>query len=117
MKIAKGSTVALVGSSGNGKSTCMQLLQRFYDPISGRICIDGTDIRNMRVSWLRSNMAVVSQEPVIFATTIGENIRYGKPDATDAEVEAAARSAGADEFIGKLHKVYMFDLNSIRNLF
>lgn len=81
-KFTNGQTVALVGSSGNGKSTCLQLLQRFYDPTDGRVLIDGNDIRNFNISWLRSNMAFVGQEPALFATTIEENIRYGKPDAT-----------------------------------
>lgn len=81
-KFVRGQTVALVGTSGNGKSTCLQLLQRFYDPTFGRILIDGHDIKSLNISWLRSKMALVGQEPVLFATTIEENIRYGKPDAT-----------------------------------
>lgn len=104
-KINSGQTVALVGSSGNGKSTCIQLLQRFYDPIGGRIFIDGHDIKQVNLSWLRSNLAVVGQEPVLFATTIEENIRYGKPDASRKEIEEAAKAAGAHDFIIKLQDV------------
>lgn len=105
-KVTSGETVALVGSSGNGKSTCIQLLQRFYDPTEGRIYIDGHDIKQFNLSWLRSNIAVVGQEPVLFATTIEENIRYGKPDATQKEIEDAAKSAGAHDFIINLQDSY-----------
>lgn len=104
-RVSNGETVALVGSSGNGKSTCIQLLQRFYDPIEGRIFIDGNDIKQFNLSWLRSNLAVVGQEPVLFATTIEENIRYGKPDASQKEIEDAAKSAGAHDFIIQLQDV------------
>lgn len=103
--MSNGETVALVGSSGNGKSTCIQLLQRFYDPIEGRILIDGHDIKQFNLSWLRSNLAVVGQEPVLFATTIEENIRYGKPDASQKEIEDAAKSAGAHDFIIQMQDV------------
>lgn len=105
MDIKPGETVALVGGSGNGKSTCIQLLQRFYDPIKGSVTIDGHDLKQCNLSWLRSKMATVGQEPVLFATTIEENIRYGKPDATFKEVQEAAKSAGAHEFIVKLQEV------------
>lgn len=104
-KIESGQTVALVGSSGNGKSTCLQLLQRFYDPSQGQIFIDGHDISKFNIAWLRSNIALVGQEPVLFATTIEENIRYGKPDATRKEIEEATKKAGAHEFIIKLPNV------------
>lgn len=107
MHIKCGETVALVGSSGNGKSTCIQLLQRFYDPIQGSITIDGHDIKQFNLSCLRSTMATVGQEPVLFATTIEENIRYGKPDATFKEIQEAAKSAGAHDFISKLQDVYL----------
>lgn len=105
LKISAGQTVALVGSSGNGKSTCLQLLQRFYDPDEGNITIDGLDIRNLNVSSLRSKIAMVGQEPVLFSTTIGENIRYGNPCATDKEIASAAQEAGAHNFISKLPQV------------
>lgn len=105
LNIYAGETVALVGSSGNGKSTCLHLLQRFYDPMDGYIQIDGCDIRQFNISWLRSNMALVGQEPILFSTTIGENIRYGKPDATDKEIENAAKDSGAHDFISRLPNV------------
>ncbi|XP_037037810.1 multidrug resistance protein homolog 65-like isoform X2 [Bradysia coprophila] len=105
-KFTSGQTVALVGSSGNGKSTCLQLLQRFYDPTFGRVLIDGQDIRSFNISWLRSKMAFVGQEPVLFATTIEENIRYGKPDASRKEIEESAKMSGAHDFIVKLQDGY-----------
>lgn len=103
--IASGQTVAFVGSSGNGKSTCMHLLQRFYDPDEGQILIDGCDIKDLNITQLRSNIALVGQEPVLFSTTIGENIRYGKPDATQKEIISAAQDSGAHDFISQLPQV------------
>ncbi|XP_037037808.1 multidrug resistance protein homolog 65 isoform X3 [Bradysia coprophila] len=105
-RFTSGQTVALVGSSGNGKSTCLQLLQRFYDPTFGRVLIDGQDIRSFNISWLRSKMAFVGQEPALFATTIEENIRYGKPDASRKEIEESAKMSGAHDFIVKLQDGY-----------
>ena len=102
--IEKGSTVALVGSSGCGKSTCVQLLQRLYDPDSGEILLDGQNLRNLNVGWLRDNIGIVGQEPVLFDCTIKENIRYAKQDATEKEIEEACREANAYEFISKLPK-------------
>lgn len=104
--VKAGQTVALVGSSGNGKSTCIHLLQRFYDPSEGDVLIDDCNIKQLNISLLRSNMALVGQEPVLFSTTIGENIRYGKPDATDDEVISAAKYSGADDFISRLPEGY-----------
>ncbi|XP_065358932.1 multidrug resistance protein homolog 65-like [Calliphora vicina] len=106
IKINEGETVALVGYSGSGKSTCIQLLQRFYDPIFGKIMLDEEDIRKYNVNWLRSNMAVVGQEPVLFFGTIEENIRHGKMDATQKEVEEAAKAGGAHDFIIGLPEGY-----------
>ncbi|WIJ26037.1 ABC transporter transmembrane domain-containing protein [Devosia sp. RR2S18] len=100
--VNKGETVALVGPSGSGKSTTLSLLQRFYDITSGSIRVDGIDLRDVRLSDLRQRFAYVEQEPTIFAGTIAENIRFGKPDATDAEVEAAARAALVHEFVSDL---------------
>ncbi|XP_031626047.1 multidrug resistance protein homolog 65 [Contarinia nasturtii] len=105
-EIEAGQSVALVGDSGNGKSTCLQLLQRFYDPDDGQVLIDGCDIRTLNINMLRSNIATVGQEPILFSTTIGENIRYGKPDATDKDVVAAAMQSGAHDFIDKLPQGY-----------
>ena len=106
LTVEPGETVALVGPSGAGKSTIFQLLQRFYDPASGRITLDGIDLREMERTAFRAAMALVPQDPVIFATSARENIRFGRPDATDAEVEAAATAAAAHEFLMKLPDGY-----------
>ncbi len=97
-----GETTALVGPSGAGKTTLVNLVGRFYDPVSGRIVVDGHDLRDVTIRSLREQIAVVPQEPILFADTIKENIRYGRLDATDAEIDEAARSANATEFIGRL---------------
>ncbi|KAM9307778.1 ATP-dependent translocase ABCB1 [Gastrophryne carolinensis] len=102
LKIQNGQTVALVGSSGCGKSTTVQLLQRFYDPEDGVITIDGQDIRTLNLRYLREMIGVVSQEPVLFDTTIAENIRYGREDVTMDEIIQATREANAYNFIMKL---------------
>jgi ATP-binding cassette subfamily B protein len=104
--VRPGETVALVGPSGAGKSTIMQLLLRFYDPVSGTIRLDGTDLRDMARSDFRRALALVPQDPVIFATTARENIRFGRPEATDAEVEEAARAAAAHGFLADLPDGY-----------
>ncbi|KRA98122.1 ABC transporter [Devosia sp. Root685] len=104
--VAKGETVALVGPSGSGKSTTLSLLQRFYDVTGGTIRVDGVDIRDTRLFDLRQRFAYVEQEPTIFAGTISENIRFGKPGATDAEVEAAARAALVHDFVVDLPSGY-----------
>jgi ABC transporter fused permease/ATP-binding protein len=99
LSIAPGEVVAVVGHSGAGKSTLSHLLARFYDPAAGRVLLDGRDLRDLDPSWLRRQLGVVSQEPLLFSSTIAENIRYGRPGATDAEVEAAARAANAHDFV------------------
>uniref|UniRef100_A0A8C9QQL5 ATP binding cassette subfamily B member 1 n=1 Tax=Spermophilus dauricus TaxID=99837 RepID=A0A8C9QQL5_SPEDA len=105
LKVESGQTVALVGNSGCGKSTTVQLLQRLYDPTEGVISIDGQDIRTINVRYLREIIGVVSQEPVLFATTIAENIRYGREDVTMDEIKKAVKEANAYDFIMKLpHK-------------
>jgi len=106
LRIAPGETVALVGPSGAGKSTIIQLLLRFYDPNSGTIRIDGRDLRDMARDDFRRAVALVPQDPVIFAATARENIRFGRPGATDAEVEAAARAAASHGFLAALPKGY-----------
>jgi len=107
LRIPPGRTVALVGASGEGKSTLAALLERFYDVESGSISIDGKDIRGLDPSWLRGQMiGYINQEPVLFATTIRENIRYGRPAATDQEVEEAAASANAHTFINSFPDGY-----------
>lgn len=106
IKVRAGETVALVGSSGNGKSTILQLLQRFYDPDAGQVLLDGCDISQLNLSFYRSNLALVGQEPVLFSTSIGENIRYGKPDASELEIIAAAKDAGVHDIISRLPQGY-----------
>ncbi|TFK07636.1 circadian-associated transcriptional repressor [Platysternon megacephalum] len=102
LKVNCGQTVALVGSSGCGKSTTVQLIQRFYDPERGMITIDGQDIKTLNLRYLREIIGVVNQEPVLFATTIAENIRYGREDVTMEEIEKAVKEANAYDFIMKL---------------
>ncbi|SOE01072.1 ABC transporter transmembrane domain-containing protein [Caenispirillum bisanense] len=102
LTIEPGERVALVGPSGAGKSTVMQLILRFYDPHAGRILLDGVDLREMAPTDLRSRLGLVPQEPIIFSADAMENIRYGRPDASDAEVRAAAEAAQALEFIERL---------------
>uniref|UniRef100_A0A8C5WRX0 Bile salt export pump n=1 Tax=Laticauda laticaudata TaxID=8630 RepID=A0A8C5WRX0_LATLA len=99
MVIKPGETTAFVGPSGTGKSTTIQLIQRFYDPTKGMVTLDGHDIRSLNIQWLRSLMGVVEQEPVLFATTIAENICYGQEDATMEDIIRAAKEANAYNFI------------------
>lgn len=106
LTVNPGETVALVGPSGAGKSTIIQMLLRFYDPQAGAIRLDGVDLRDLPRTELRGAMALVPQDPVIFATSARENIRFGRPEATDAEIEAAARAAAAHEFITALPHGY-----------
>ena len=106
LRVKPGETVALVGPSGAGKTTIIQLLMRFYDPQSGAVTLDGTDLRKLARSDFRAAMALVPQDPVIFATTARENIRFGRPEATDAEIEEAARAAAAHDFITALPQGY-----------
>ncbi|XP_025895192.1 multidrug resistance protein 1-like isoform X1 [Nothoprocta perdicaria] len=102
LKVNCGQTVALVGGSGCGKSTTVQLIQRFYDPKEGMVTIDGQDIRSLNVRYLREIIGVVNQEPVLFATTIAENIRYGRENVTMEEIKKATKEANAYDFIMKL---------------
>ena len=104
--VKPGETVALVGPSGAGKSTIIQLLQRFYDPQAGRIMLNGVDLRDMERAAFRRAISLVPQEPVIFAASAADNIRFGMPSATDAEVIAAAKAAAADEFLSALPEGY-----------
>ncbi|KAF4322073.1 hypothetical protein BBO99_00003543 [Phytophthora kernoviae] len=102
LSIDAGETVALVGPSGSGKSTIVSLLERFYDPLSGSVSIDGEDVRGLNVKWLRQQIGLVGQEPVLFPTTIMENIRHRAPSATDDQVMEAAKLANAYTFIKEL---------------
>jgi ATP-binding cassette, subfamily B, bacterial len=106
LTVAAGETVALVGPSGAGKSTVLQLLMRFYDPQSGAIRLDGVDLRDMPRDSFRAHMALVPQDPVIFATSAMENIRFGRPGASDTDVMEAARAAAAHDFIAALPQGY-----------
>ncbi|KAI8982962.1 ABC transporter type 1, transmembrane domain-containing protein [Pilobolus umbonatus] len=99
LQVTHGTTVALCGPSGSGKSTIASLLERFYEPTEGTICLDGEDLSSLDPSWLRHHIGFINQEPVLFATSILENIRYGRPDATMEEVREAARKANAEQFI------------------
>ncbi|KAL7136709.1 hypothetical protein ABFS83_10G048600 [Erythranthe nasuta] len=106
LSVPAGKTIALVGSSGSGKSTVVSLIERFYDPASGQVMLDGHDIKTFKLKWLRQQIGLVSQEPALFATTIKENILLGRPDASSIEVEEAARVANAHSFIVKLPDGY-----------
>ena len=105
IEIEAGKTYGLIGESGSGKSTVISLLQRFYDLDSGHITLDRNEIQRMQIKWLRQQMGLVSQEPVLFNDTIRANIAYGKGDATEAEIIAAAELANAHRFISSLQKV------------
>ncbi|CAJ2665566.1 unnamed protein product [Trifolium pratense] len=106
LKVPSGKTVALVGGSGSGKSTVVSLLQRFYDPIGGEILVDGVAIHKLQLKWLRSQMGLVSQEPALFATSIKENILFGREDATYEEIVDAAKASNAHNFISLLPQGY-----------
>ncbi|KAM0065931.1 putative ABC-type xenobiotic transporter [Helianthus debilis subsp. tardiflorus] len=106
LKVKGGTFVAVVGGSGSGKSTVIWLLQRFYDPIRGRVLMGGVDLRDLDVKWLRMQMGLVSQEPALFAGTIRENIRFGNPNASWSEVEEAAKEAHIHNFICGLPQGY-----------
>ena len=108
--IEPGETVALVGPSGAGKTTVIQLVQRFWDPAAGRVTLDGIDLRDMARADFRAAMALVPQDPMIFAASARENIRFGRPDATDEQIEAAARAAHAHDFIMALPQGYDSEL-------
>ena len=106
LAVAPGETVALVGATGAGKSTFAKLVARFYDPTLGRVVIDGQDVRNVTYQSLRSQLGIVPQEAFLFSGTVGSNIAFGAPGASDAEIEAAARAVGAHEFIASLEDGY-----------
>lgn len=110
LKVAPGEYVAIVGSSGGGKTTMCSLIPRFYDVDDGRILLDGLDIRKIRIRDLRAQIGIVQQDVYLFAENIMENIRYGRPDATDEEVVQAAKLANADEFISQLPNGYLTDI-------
>ncbi|KAG8084417.1 hypothetical protein GUJ93_ZPchr0010g10510 [Zizania palustris] len=102
LAIQNGTTVALVGESGSGKSTVISLIERFYDPHLGEVLIDGVNLKELQLRWIRSKIGLVSQEPVLFTASIGDNIAYGRDNATDQEIRAAAELANASKFIDKM---------------
>jgi ATP-binding cassette subfamily B protein/subfamily B ATP-binding cassette protein MsbA len=101
-QVVAGESIAVIGPSGAGKTTLLNLLPRFYDPHGGAVLLEGVDLRQLRVKDLRAQIALVLQEPIILPATIAENISYGRPDARQSEIEAAARAANAEEFIRRL---------------
>lgn len=103
--IPSGTTAALVGQSGSGKSTVISLIERFYDPQAGEVLIDGINLKEFQLKWIREKIGLVSQEPVLFASSIKDNIAYGKDSATTEEIKAAAELANAAKFIDKLPQV------------
>ncbi|MTI00747.1 ATP-binding cassette domain-containing protein, partial [Roseibium sp. RKSG952] len=106
LHVKPGETVAFVGPSGAGKTTVIQMIQRFYDPDAGQVSLDGVNLRDLERDDFRQHMALVPQDPVIFAASARENIRFGRLDATDAEVEEAAKAAAAHDFISALPEGY-----------
>jgi ATP-binding cassette, subfamily B, bacterial MsbA len=106
LEIQPGEVLALVGPSGAGKSTLFNLIPRFYDPTEGRVCVDGFDLRSVRLASLRAQIGIVPQETHLFSGTVRENLRYGRLDASQAELEAAAQAANAEEFIARLPHGY-----------
>ncbi|XP_076911745.1 ABC transporter B family member 6-like [Bidens hawaiensis] len=106
LKVNGGQTVAVVGVSGSGKSTILSLIERFYDPVAGQVMLDGRDLKKFNLRWLRNHLGVVQQEPIIFSTTIRENIIYARHNASEAEVKEAARIANAHHFISNLPHGY-----------
>ncbi|CAF1621018.1 unnamed protein product [Rotaria sordida] len=103
--IKPGQRIALIGASGCGKSTVIQLLERFYDPVQGRICLDGVDIRQLNIQWLRSCLGLVSQEPILFDLTIAQNIAYGREKTSIEDIIDAATKANIHDFIQRLPQV------------
>jgi ATP-binding cassette, subfamily B (MDR/TAP), member 1 len=107
-QVASGTTMAVVGESGSGKSTVISLIERFYDPQAGEVLIDGINIKNLRLNWIRGKIGLVSQEPLLFMTSIRDNIVYGKEDATFDEIKRATELANAANFIDKLPNVWKY---------
>ncbi|EPS68330.1 hypothetical protein M569_06437 [Genlisea aurea] len=106
LKVSGGQTVAVVGVSGSGKSTIISLMERFYDPVGGQILLDGRDLKSYNLRWLRSHLGLIQQDPIIFSTTIRENIIYARHNASEAEMKEAARIANAHHFISSLPHGY-----------
>lgn len=103
-----GTTAALVGQSGSGKSTVISRVERFYDPDSGQVLTDGVDSKKLKLGWIREKIVLVSQEPILFATSIKENIAYGKENATDQEIRTAIELANVAKFVDQMSEVNHF---------
>jgi ATP-binding cassette subfamily B protein len=116
LKVKSGQSVALVGHTGSGKTTLVNLLSRFYEPKEGQILIDGIDYRERSIHWLHSRLGYVLQTPHLFSTTVMENIRYGRLNATDEEVMYAAKMVGVDDFVKHLDKGYQTSVGEGGNL-
>ena len=106
LKVSGGQMVAVVGVSGSGKSTIISLIERFYDPVTGQVLLDGRDLKLFNLRWLWNHIGLVQQEPVIFSTSIRENIMYARHNATEAEMKEAARIANAHHFVSSLPHGY-----------
>jgi len=106
LTIGAGTQVAFVGHSGSGKSTAVCLVQRFYDPMEGTVLLDGTDMKTLNLAWLRQQMGMVQQEPILFAGSVADNVRYGREDATDDEIQEVCKTANAHSFIADLESGY-----------
>ena len=106
LRVQRGQSLALVGQSGSGKSTIVQLLERFYDPDAGVITLDGRDVRALNVAWVRAQMGLVSQEPVLMDASIADNVRMGLPGATTEQIVEACKAANAHDFISRLPDAY-----------
>ncbi|WP_423409891.1 ABC transporter ATP-binding protein [Heyndrickxia sp. MSNUG] len=116
LEIKAGQTVALVGHTGSGKTTIANLISRFYDPTAGRVLVDGHDLKNVSLSSLRKHISIVLQDTFIFSGTIYDNIRFGRPEATDEEVKAAAKAVGASDFIEKLPNGFQTEVEERGNI-
>jgi ATP-binding cassette subfamily B protein len=110
LMVPAGQTVALVGATGAGKTTIAKLIARFYDPVSGSVTLDGLDLRSVAQAELRRHVVMVTQENFMFSGSVADNIRFGRPDATDTEIRAAAVAVGADRFIAALPEGYDTDV-------
>ena len=108
MRIPRGTTTTLVGESGSGKSTVICLIERLYDPQAGEVIIDSVNTRKFQLQWIRKKIGLVSQEPILFASTIKENLAYGKDGATLEEIHVSSELANATKFISRLGQVLIF---------
>lgn len=106
LHVSSGTTMAIVGESGSGKSTVISLVERFYDPQAGEVLIDGMNIKSLRLEWIRGKIGLVNQEPILFMTSIKDNIHYGKENATLEEIKRAAELANAARFIESMPNVH-----------